>query len=42
MYITNLDLENANVDVLTPDEEIITLEHVLKNTDLSIITKYFE
>ena len=37
MYITNLDLENANVDVLTPDEEIITLEHVLKNTDCPLL-----
>ena len=37
MYIANLDLENANVDVLTPDEEIITLEHVLKNTDCPLL-----
>ena len=37
MYITHLDLENANVDVLTPDEDIINLEHVLKNIDCPLL-----
>ena len=37
MYITHLDLENANVDVLTPDEDIINLEHSLKNTDCPLL-----
>ena len=37
MYTTHLDLENANVDVLTPNEDIINLEHVLKNTDCPLL-----
>ena len=37
MYLTHLDLENANVDVLTPDEDIINLEHILKNTDYPLL-----
>ena len=37
MYTTHLDLENTNVDVLTPDEDIINLEHILKNTDCPLL-----
>ena len=37
MYTTHLDLENTNVDVLTPDEDIINLEQVLKNRDFPLL-----